>query len=168
MSATVIKVRTPDEIDVVRSLVWEFVDFMRERYPEMNAEIDAYVTHQNIAGQLDDFESHFLPPAGECFLGLQDGMPVGIVMLKSRGESDGELNRMYVRGSARGLGLGRKLATAAVDEARQRAMGTLWLDALYRHVEAIPLYESLGFQRYDDPAAFQAGDDRVIHMKLAL
>jgi GNAT superfamily N-acetyltransferase len=168
MPVTVVKVRSSEEIDAVRTLVWEFLDVMRERYPDMLAEIDAYIAHQNIAGQLSDFETYYLPPAGECFLALHDGAPVGMVMMKPKGDGDGEMNRMYVRASARGLGLGRRLGEALVDEARGRGMGTIWLDALYRHVEAIPLYESLGFVRYTDPAAFQAGDARVIHMKLAL
>jgi GNAT superfamily N-acetyltransferase len=168
MSVTVVRVRSSDEIEAVRGLVWEFLDVMRERYPDMLAEIDAYVAHQNIAGQLEDFASYFLPPAGECFLALHDGAPVGMVMMKPKGESDAEMNRMYVRTSARGLGLGRTLGEALVDEARARGLRTVWLDALYRHVEALALYESLGFVRYTDPSAFQAGDERVIHMKLAL
>ena len=168
MPISVVKVRSSEEIDAVRTLVWEFLDVMRERYPDMQAEIDAYIAHQNIAGQLEDFATYYLPPAGECFLGLHDGAPVGIVMMKPKGDGDGEMNRMYVRAPARGLGLGRRLGEALVDEARSRGLGTVWLDALYRHVEAIPLYESLGFVRYTDPAAFQAGDVRVIHMKLML
>jgi GNAT superfamily N-acetyltransferase len=168
MSVTVVRVRKPDEIEAVRGLVWEFLDLMRERYPDMLAEIDAYVRHQNIAGQLDDFATYFLPPAGECFLALHDGAPVGLVMMKPKGDGDAEMNRMYVRASARGLGLGRRLGEALVDEARSRGLRTVWLDALYRHVEAIPLYESLGFERYTDPAAFRAGDSRVIHMRLDL
>jgi GNAT superfamily N-acetyltransferase len=168
MPVTVVKVRSSEEIDAVRTLVWEFFDVMRERYPDMQAEIDAYIAYQNIAGQLDDFATYYLPPAGECFLALHDGAPVGMVMMKPKGDGDGEMNRMYVRASARGLGLGRRLGEALVDEARSRGLGTVWLDALYRHVEAIPLYESLGFVRYTDPAAFQADDARVIHMKLVL
>jgi GNAT superfamily N-acetyltransferase len=168
MPVTVVKVRSSEEIDAVRALVWEFIDVMRERYPDMLAEIDAYIVHQNIAGQLADFETYYLPPAGECFLALHGGAAVGMVMMKPKGDSDAEMNRMYVRASARGLGLGRRLGEALVDEARSRGMSTIWLDALYRHVEAIPLYESLGFVRYADPAAFQAGDARVIHMKLVL
>ncbi|MGI1663264.1 GNAT family N-acetyltransferase [Palleronia sp. KMU-117] len=168
MSVTVTRVRTPEQIASVRALVWEFFDVLRARYPDMHDEIDAYIAQKDIAGQLGAFAEHFLPPAGECFLGLQDGTPVGMVMMMPKGEGDGEVNRMYVRDAARGQGLGRKLALAVVDEARQRGMGALWLDALYRHVEAIPLYESLGFVRYTDPDAFGAGDDRIIHMKLSL
>ena len=46
--------------------------------------------------------------------------------------------------------------------------GAIWLDAGYRHVEALPLYESLGFVRYTDPNAFGGQDQRFIHMNLTL
>lgn len=168
MSGTVIRVRSSDEIDAVRALVWEFFDFLRGRYPDMLEDINAYVEHQNVAGELKNFGNFFLPPNGECFLALHDGAPAGTVMLKPYGENDGEMNRMYVRESARGLGLGRKLGEALVEEARNIGFGTIWLDALHRHVEALPLYESLGFERYIDPNAFRGDDERVIHMKLPL
>lgn len=164
----IVKARSEVEIAAVRSLVWEFFDLMRERYPEMLEAIDAYIADQDVAGQLAAFGSYFQPPNGECFVAFHDGEPAGIVMLKPRGEGDAELNRMYVRAAARGRGLGRQLAEAAVAEARQMGCGTLWLSALYRHVEALPLYRSLGFERNHDPNEFGAGDDRIIHMKLVL
>lgn len=162
------KVRGEDRIAEVRELVWEFFDVMRERYPEMLKETEAYIENQNVAGELADFSQYFLPPNGESFVALLDGAPVGIVMLKPRGENDGEMNRMYVRAEARGHGMGRSLGEAVVAEARSLGFGTLWCDALYRHIEALPLYESLGFQRYTDPDAFHGDDARVIHMKMKL
>ena len=168
MSLNVIKVRRATEIDAVRSLVWEFFDFIKLRYPELHAETDDYIEKQNVVGELENFGDFFLPPVGECFLAYNNSEPVGIVMLKPHGESDGEMNRMFVRESGRGLGLGKRLGEAVVSEAREFGYSTLWLDALYRHVEAIPLYESMGFERYSDPNAFGGSDERVIHMKLKL
>ncbi len=168
MSSAVRKVRSSADIGSVRGLVWEFFDLLRVRYPEMLETIDAYIVAQNVAGELENFSDYFLPPNGECFLALKDGVPVGTAMLKPRGEGDGEMNRMFVREAGRGLGLGRRLGQAVVGEAREIGYSTLWLDALYRHVEAIPLYESLGFELYNDPSAFGGDDERVIHMKLRL
>jgi GNAT superfamily N-acetyltransferase len=168
MPVRIVKARSPGEIEAVKALVWEFFDFLRTRYPDMTVEIDAYIAHQNVSGELARFGDFFLPPNGECFLALHDGQPAGIVMLKPKGERDGEMNRMYVRESARGLGLGRALGRALVAEARELRLRTVWLNALYRHVEAIPLYESLGFARYSDPDAFGGDDQRVVHMKLDL
>ncbi|WP_158965879.1 GNAT family N-acetyltransferase [Chachezhania sediminis] len=164
----VIRIRSAAEIEAAKALVWEFFDALRERYPEMHDTLDAYLSETDVAGGLERFADTFLPPRGESFLALANGVPVGMVLLQPHGDNDGEMNRMFVRDSARGLGLGRKLGQALVAEARAIGYGTVWLDALYRHVEALPLYESLGFEYYTDPNAFQADDDRVIHMKLKL
>lgn len=168
MHAKVTKARSAAEIEAVRKLVWEFFGFLKLRYPEMHDDIDTYIASQNVAGELENFGDFFLPPNGECFLATDDTGPVGIVMLKPRGDADGEMNRMYVRDTARGLGLGRKLGEAVVAEARALDYGAIWLDAIYRHVEALPLYESLGFQRYTDANVFGGADERFIHMKLIL
>ena len=168
MSKMIIKARSAGEIEAVKAMVWEFFDVLRGRYPDMLETIDTYIREQNVAGELENFSDYFLPPKGECFLALQDGSPAGIVLLKPHGAGDGEMNRMYVRESARGLGLGRMLGEALIAEARVLGYGTVWLDALYRHVEALPLYESLGFERYNDPNAFAGDDERVIHMKRAV
>lgn len=166
----IIKVRTSDEIESARGLVWEFFEVLKQRYPEMQDTIDRYIKEQNVVGELENFGDYFLPPKGECFLAYHNNDPVGLVTLKPRdnqnGDHDGEMNRMYVRDTARGLGLGRRLGEALVAEARSLGYGTVWLDALYRHVEALPLYESLGFEAYTDPKAFGGEDERVIHMKL--
>lgn len=163
------KVRTVDDKAAVRAMVWEFFDLIRQRYPDMQAEIDDYIAHQDIAGQLADFDAYFLPPAGECLLAVAGGAPVGIVKLRpGKKPQEAELNRMYVRDAARGLGVGRALCLACIAEARSLGYARVLLDALYRHVEALPLYRSVGFRDYTAPDAFHADDARVVHMALDL
>jgi len=162
------RARSEAEIDTVRALVWEFFDRLRDRYPDMLGTIDNYIKIQDVAGQLANFRSVFLPPAGECFIAFADDEIVGMVMLRPHGRERCELNRMYVRESARGLGLGRQLCQALVDEARRLGFREIFLDALYRHVEALPLYRSIGFSDYSDPDVFDAGDARVVHMRMYL
>lgn len=162
------KVRTDSQIAAARAMVWEFFDVLRERYPDMLDMIDDYIKNQDVAGELAAFDRFFLPPHGECFLAMLDDAPAGLVMLKPHGDTGGEMNRMYVRASARGKGLGRKLGEAIITEARALGYDTLWLDAVYRHVEALPLYESLGFEYFTDPSVFHGDDDRILHMKLSL
>jgi len=164
----VTKARTAQEIEAVKDLIWEFFDVLRQRYPDMVAEIDAYVQGQDVAGQLENFGDFFQPPSGECFVAYVGAEPAGLVLLKPEGDCAGEMNRMYVRDSARGLGLGRKLGEALIEEARLLKYHTVRLDALHRHVEALPLYESLGFRRYEDAGAVGGTDPRFIHMKLTL
>jgi GNAT superfamily N-acetyltransferase len=167
-SGSIAKVRSDEEIAVVSRLVWEFFDVVRDRYPDMIEETNRYIAEQDVAGELRNFREIFLPPAGECFIARVAGEPVGMIMLKPHGEDTGEMNRMYVREQARGRGLGRALCTALIDEARRLGYRRIVLDALYRHREALPLYESVGFRRVFDPDAFGAGDERIIHMQLDL
>ena len=164
----IIAARSDRDSADVTALVWEFFTLLGTRYPEMKAVTEAYIKRQDVEGQLTNFAQFFTPPAGECFVARRDGDAVGIVMIRPRGTQDGELNRMYVRDSARGLGLGRALCQRAIQQARDLGYETLYLDALYRHVEALSLYPSMGFERYTDPDNPDAGDERVISMRLDL
>lgn len=168
MTATVVRVETDDQIATVTGLVWDFFDFLRGRYPEMQDEIDAYIAAQNVTDGLADFKARFMPPSGAAFLAFLGDEAVGTVMVKAHRDDEAEMNRMFVRASARGRGIGRLLGCAAIDAARALDYRWLRLGALYRHVEALPLYESLGYERYDGAGDRNAGDDRVIHMRMAL
>lgn len=164
----VARVRTEAEISAAVSLVWEFFDFLRDRYPDLGEAHDRYIAEQDVAGGLGDFRNVFLPPRGECLIARVDGEIVGLVMLKSRTLDTCELNRMFVRESARGRGLGRALATAMIGEARALGYRRIALGALSRHVEALPLYRSLGFSQEGDGNPIGSADARALSMSMAL
>jgi GNAT superfamily N-acetyltransferase len=165
---TISAVRSEADIRDTTTLVWEFFDLLKRRYPDMIAVLDAYVQGQKVAARLADFAAHFNPPAGECFLARRNEEAVGTVMLRPRPDGNAELNRMYVREAARGTGTGRALCSRAIEMARDLGYPAIWLSLLHRHVEALPLYTSFGFQRVLDPDEPLAGDERVITMRLGL
>ena len=66
------------------------------------------------------------------------------------------MKRLYVRPAMRGSGLGRKLALAAIGEARERGHQRMVLDTIAGKMDsAIALYRELGFREippyYDNP-----------------
>jgi ribosomal protein S18 acetylase RimI-like enzyme len=56
-----------------------------------------------------------------------------------------EMRTLFVRPAFRGLGAGRQLAEAALDEARRFGYSTVRLDTLRLMESAQTLYRSLGF-----------------------
>lgn len=165
----IVRVRGPDDIDAVRGLAWAFVAFLRDRYPEMQAEIDAYLEAQDFVGMLASFTPHFNPPTGECLLARVDGAPAGILMLKRVDDETCEMNRMFVDPGFRGHGVGRALCERLFAEAVALGYRHMRLTALYRHTEALALYESMGFERCEmfEPNHDKT-DQRFVSMRRAL
>lgn len=71
---------------------------------------------------------------------------VGSVAIKRLPDGAAELKRLYVRAPARGTGLGKTLAAAAVERARELGYTLLRLDTLPRMEAARGIYGSLGFE----------------------
>ena len=67
-------------------------------------------------------------------------------LVDQRGEY-GELKRMYVRPSSRGMGVGAALLAALAGEARSRGLRRLRLETGIAQPEALRLYERSGFRR---------------------
>ena len=88
-------------------------------------------------------------------------------MLKETGTGICEMNRMFVRSQARGLGVGRALVQRLKTRAREMGFGLMTLSALPRHHEALALYRSCGFEL--DGRAPEAGNsDAAVLMKIDL
>ena len=88
-----------------------------------------------------------LPGYYDALLVARDdaGTLVGSVAVKRLPDGSAELKRLYVRQSARGTGLGRTLAVAAVARARELGYTLMRLDTLPRMETARGIYASLGF-----------------------
>jgi GNAT superfamily N-acetyltransferase len=73
------------------------------------------------------------------------GEPVGIGGLRPLTADEAEIKRMYVRPSARGLGVGRAILVRLIDDARALGYKTIRLDSAPFMHEAHGLYRSFGF-----------------------
>lgn len=105
--------------------------------------------YQDFDGELAALPGKYAPPAGELFLARDTaGAPLGCVGLRPLAD-DGccEMKRLFLLPDARGLGLGRALTEAVVDQARRSGYRELRLDTLPTMTTAIALYERQGFER---------------------
>lgn len=105
--------------------------------------------YQDFASELEALPGKYAPPGGALLLARgADGAPLGCVALRPIPPGGlGEMKRLFLLPRARGLGLGRALTQAVVEEARRLGYRELRLDTLPVMQAAIGLYEQMGFKR---------------------
>jgi DNA-binding MarR family transcriptional regulator/GNAT superfamily N-acetyltransferase len=90
-------------------------------------------------------ESQLRPPLGLLVVARSGGQPVGCGALWFAGEEVAEIKRMWVAGSTRGTGLGKRLLDELEARAAARGARLLRLETNRALTEAINLYRSAGF-----------------------
>ena len=111
------------------------------------ASLSVDLAYQHFATELAGLPGKYAPPSGALLLARAgDGEPLGCIALRPL-TPDGccEIKRLYVVPGARGLGLGRALLLAVMDEARRIGYREIRLDTLPDMTEAIGLYRRAGF-----------------------
>jgi len=121
---------------------------------EARACVDAYLR------ELDErFESGFdparsvsadpdelSPPRGVFLIARLDGVAIGCGAVKTLARRSGEIKRMWVASSARGLGVGQRLLDALEAHAIDMDLTTLRLDTNHSLAEARALYARNGYR----------------------
>ena len=90
-----------------------------------------------------------IAPRGAFLVAMSDGLPLGCVGLKPLAPGVGEIKRLWVDPSTRGLGLGFELMARLEESAAELSFHTLRLDTNSALPEAARLYERMGWYRID-------------------
>ena len=122
-----------------------YVDWCRERYRDMPWFVEEVFGYQSLDDELKVLAVKYGLPNGRTTVVKIDGQIVGGGAYRRLSADVCELKRLYVTGAARGLGVGRKLSNALITLAQQDGYGLMQLDTGDRLVEAISMYESMGF-----------------------
>jgi GNAT superfamily N-acetyltransferase len=128
----------PHEMDAVRAIFQEYAD-----------SLDVDLAFQDFAQELADLPGDYAAPRGQILLAEVEGSIAGCCALRPLDSADypnaSEMKRLYVRKAFRGFGLGRQLAEAILDAARQAGYACVLLDTLDGMESARALYAELGF-----------------------
>jgi ribosomal protein S18 acetylase RimI-like enzyme len=94
---------------------------------------------------LSDPDTHILKNGGFIFFALVGSEVVGTAALIRAKDDRYELSKMSVTEAFKGMGIGRKLASAAIRRFEETGARELFLESNSRLTPAISLYESMGF-----------------------
>jgi len=98
---------------------------------------------QGFDQELAGLPGAYAPPRGALLLAPGQGC----VAVRPLDAETAEMKRLYLRPQARGAGLGRSLAAAAVAHARERGFSRVVLDTIPEKMQtAVALYRSMGFR----------------------
>jgi ribosomal protein S18 acetylase RimI-like enzyme len=149
-----IRPATGDEMAVVAELFQEYA-----------AGLDVDLSYQGFAAELAALPGAYAAPAGTLLLALSaSDEPLGCVGVRRLQEpGDCEMKRLHTRPYARGMGVGRGLAAAAIDFAISAGYLSMRLDTLPAMTAAQALYRSLGFDQ--TPAYYQTPVAGTVFMR---
>ena len=106
------------------------------------------LSYQGFEAELASLPGAYEPPAGALLLALSDpGDALGCVAVRPLATPGTcEMKRLHTRPNARGAGIGRALAEAAIAVAASAGYGSMALDTLPTMLAAHSLYRQLGFE----------------------
>jgi putative acetyltransferase len=152
---------TPTDVQI--TLPTSQVELMqvREIFREYADSLAVDLCFQNFEHELAHLPGDYAAPRGTLLLALVDGEVAGCCALRPLDAADypnaAEMKRLYVRKAFRRFGLGRQLAEAVLDAARQAGYASVLLDTLDDMESARALYAELGFEEippyYHNPIA---------------
>jgi putative acetyltransferase len=140
-------IRHSSDLEDARGLFREYRAWLVEHrevtnFPDSQLTTGLERFDQELAGLPGDYAS----PGGELLVAYLDKTSVGCAALRPLPEQSMELKRVFVRPTARGGGIGRRLTTRSLEVAAQLGARRVVLDTLPGMTAAIGLYRELGFR----------------------
>jgi putative acetyltransferase len=152
-----------DDRELCRTLMREYAGFL-------NGSVGGeHICVDSLEHELAGLPGEYAEPSGTVLLAFADDEPAGCVALKpihKPGERACEMKRLWVRPTQQGRHIGRGLAEAVVEAARERGYTAMYLDTMPRSMRAAyALYGAMGFapvERYTENPVLRQPDALTI------
>jgi ribosomal protein S18 acetylase RimI-like enzyme len=132
-------------MQIVDAHTSEHIDTIRRLFRQYAESLGFDLEFQNFDRELENLPGDYAAPDG-CLLLVEDsGNWAGCAALRRLEDNICEMKRLYVIPEYRGLGIGKTLAQAVINEARAIGYKKMRLDTIESMQAARALYTSLGF-----------------------
>ena len=136
----------PGDYPAVAQLMRDFIAWHRERHATDLTMIDGYFDPEAYEAELRGLPGYYAPPDGALLVADSQGRVAGCVALKRLGDGVCEMKRLFVDGRHHGEGIGKALAMAIVERAKDLGYSRMMLDTGPKQIEAQTIYRKLGFR----------------------
>lgn len=144
------------DCELGRTLVREYMVFTHEE--ALGHQLEGMpATLENFEPVMPDsvhFADCYMAADAAYFVAERSGDVLGGVGISRHDSERAVMRRLWVRPAGRGTGWGRRLAEAAVEEARRLGYAAMVLDVAPYRLKALELYRDLGFVERDPIADY--------------
>ena len=118
----------------------------RTIFKDYAASLDFDLDFQDFSEELKSLPGQYASPSGRLLIAMYGDKAAGCIALRKLSHGVCEMKRLYVKPQFRGLGIGRALTEAIIEEAKRIRYARMRLDTVPSMEEARALYVSIGFK----------------------
>lgn len=112
---------------------------------EYSRSLSVSLSFQDFDREMENFPGEYSPPRGALLIAHVGDTPAGCVALRPLDDGSCEMKRLFVRPEFRKLSIGKMLAEAIIQKAKELGYPAMKLDTISELRPALSLYRKLGF-----------------------
>lgn len=144
----------------------EDIAIAADLFLEYQTWLDVDLCFQDFEAELQNVAEMYASPRGVIYIASVEDEDVGVGAVRPISQMRCEMKRVYVRESARGLGIGKCIIDLLIKHGEQGGYTSMVLDTLPKLETAQAIYRALGFQEI--PAYYKNPLPGVVYFEKTL